>query len=57
MRKDSEEISRGNSDTNLVLITFFPENRAIYEEMYKYIVEPKQATDANMAHAQCMLDT
>jgi hypothetical protein len=34
----------------------FPENRAVYEVMWKNAVEP-DATDENMAHAHCMLDT
>jgi len=34
----------------------FPENRAVYEIMWKNVVEP-DATDENMAHAHCMLGT
>ena len=34
----------------------FPENRAVYEIMWKNVVEP-DATENNMAHAHCMLDT
>jgi len=32
----------------------FPENCAVYEIMWKNLVEP-DATDKNMAHAHCML--
>jgi len=35
-------------------ITFFPENRAFYEIMWKNVVEPD--TDINVAHALCLLD-
>jgi hypothetical protein len=35
---------------------FFPENRAVYEIMWKILVEP-DATDENMAHVHFMLDT
>ena len=34
---------------------FFFGNRAVYEIMWKNIVQPDQATDGNMAHAHCML--
>ena len=34
----------------------FPENCAVYEIMWKNVVQP-DATDKNMAHAHCMLDT
>jgi hypothetical protein len=36
-------------------VTFVPQNRAVYEIMWKNTVEPEKPTD-NMAHAQCMLD-
>ena len=36
---------------------FFFENRAVYEIMWKKYSEAGQATDDNMAHARCMLDT
>ena len=35
----------------------FLKNRAVYEIMWKNVVERGQATDDNMAHAHCMLDT
>ena len=37
--------------------TFFPENRAVYEIMWKKYGTAGQATDDNMAHAHFMLDT
>jgi len=32
-------------------------NRAIYDKMYKNMVESDITTDDSMAHAHCMLDT
>jgi len=40
----------------LCSITFF-ENPALYETMWKKYCKAGQATDDNMAHAHCMLDT
>jgi len=40
----------------LCSVNFSPENRAVYEIMWKYIVERGRPQD-NMAHAHCMLDT
>jgi hypothetical protein len=37
-------------------ITFFPENRAIYEIMWKNAIQFSQATDGGKAHAHSMLD-
>ena len=34
----------------------FPENRAVFEIMWKNVVEP-ESSDENKAHAHCMLDT
>jgi len=36
---------------------FFPENLAVYKTLWKKYCRPGQATDDNMAHALCMLDT
>jgi hypothetical protein len=36
---------------------FFFENHVFYEIMWKNIVEAGQATEDNLAHAHCMLDT
>jgi len=38
-------------------VTFFPENRVVYEKMWKKYYRPGQAKDDNTAHAHCMLDT
>jgi len=40
----------------LCSVTLFFENRAVYKQMWKNIVEPVQATNDNMANARCMLD-
>jgi hypothetical protein len=37
-------------------ITFF-EHHAVYEKTWKDDVDRGEATDENMAHAHCMLDT
>jgi len=47
---------RENQNTFLCSITFPPENRAIYEIMWKKIGRARQSTGDNMAHAHCMLD-
>jgi len=38
-------------------VTFFFENRAVYEIMWKKYCRTGQTTDDNMAHAHCVLDT
>jgi hypothetical protein len=38
-------------------ITFFYENRAVYEVMWKKNCRSGQTRDENMAHAHCMLYT
>jgi hypothetical protein len=38
-------------------VNFFAERRAVYEIMWKNIIERGQATDNGTAHAHCMLDT
>jgi len=43
--------------THFVFRNFFSENLAVYEIMWKNIVERDRVTDDNMAHAHCMLDT
>jgi hypothetical protein len=50
---------RGNQNTHYVFSDlFFPlENHAVYEVIWKNIIDRGQATDDNMAHAHCMLDT
>jgi len=47
---------RENQNTHFVISNFFPENRAVYELIWKNC-RAGQAADDNMAHAQCMLDT
>jgi len=42
---------------SLCSVTFFFENRAVYEIMWENYCRAGQATDDNMAHAHCMLDT
>jgi hypothetical protein len=39
----------------LFSVTFFSENRAVYEKMNKYC-GAGQVTDDNTGHAHCMLD-
>jgi hypothetical protein len=34
----------------------FPENRVVYEKMWKSLTQPRQPTDVNTAHVLCMLD-
>jgi hypothetical protein len=48
-----DRISRENQKAFCSLI-FSPENRAVYEIMWKNVVRPVLATD-DMAHALCML--
>jgi hypothetical protein len=38
-------------------VTFFFENRAVYEIVWENYFRAGQATDDNMAHAHCVLDT
>jgi hypothetical protein len=41
MRNVSDKISRGNQNTHFMFSNFFsPENRAVYEVMWKNVVEP-----------------
>ena len=58
MRNVSDKSCRENQNTHFVFNTFFFffENHAVYEIMWKNIVERGQATDDNMAHAHCMPD-
>jgi hypothetical protein len=43
---------------SFLVIFFSPKNRAVYERVWKNIVQPGcAATDDNMAHGHCMLDT
>ena len=42
---------------NFILSNFSPENLAVYEIMLEKYRRAGQATDDNMAHAHCMLET
>jgi len=57
MRNVSDEKYRHNQNTHFIFNNFFPENRAVYEIMWKKYCTGGQATDDNMAHVHCMLDT
>ena len=45
------------TEAHILCSKAFLENCAIYEIMWKKICWAGQATDENMAHAHCMLDT
>jgi len=53
MRNVSDKICTENQNTHFVFSNFFFENRAVYEIMWKNIVEPARA----QVHAYCMLGT
>jgi hypothetical protein len=54
----SNKICRENQNTLFVLRNFFFfENPAVYEKMWKKYFRAGQATDDNMAHAHCVMDT
>jgi hypothetical protein len=36
---------------------FFYENRAVYEVLWKNVCSAEHASDDNMAHAHCILNT
>jgi len=56
MRNVSEKHCRQNQNTFYVQ-SFFPENRAVYEIMWKNVVGPHRPQIVyNKAHALCMLD-
>jgi hypothetical protein len=55
MRNVSEKNCRENRNNSFMFSNFFPENRAVCE-IEKYC-RARQATDDNMVHAHCMLDT
>jgi len=56
MIKVSDKSCIENQNTCFVFSNFFF-NRAVYEIMWKNILEWEQFTDDNMAHWHCMLDT
>ena len=47
---------RENQNTHFMFSTFFCENPAVCEMMWKNNVDRGRATDDNMAHTVCMLD-
>jgi len=57
MRNVADKSCRENQNTFCVQQLFFFENRAVYEKMWRNLVEMVQATDDNMGHAHCTLDT
>ena len=57
MRNVSDNSCRENQNTHFVFSNFFFEKRTVYEIMWKKYCRAGQATDDNMAHAHCMLDT
>jgi len=59
MKNVSDKNCRENRNAHFMFSNFFsPENRAVFEIMWKNVVEPgrSQITE-NMAHMQCMLVT
>ena len=57
MRSVSDKSCRENKYTHFMFSDLFSENRAIYEITWKNYSRAGQATDDNMAHVRCMLDT
>jgi len=57
MRNVSDKSCRENENTHFVFKTFFCLNSAYYEIGWKKYSRAGQATDDNMAHAHCTLDT
>lgn len=55
MRNVSDKSCRENENTHFPFNNF-SKNRTVYETMWK-ICTARQATDHNMAHAYCILDT
>jgi len=56
MRNVSTKVVETIKTHILYAITFFSENRAFLRYVEKYCTDG-QATDDNMAHARCLLDT
>jgi len=56
MRNVSGKRCRGYQNTHFVFINVFRKSCRLYENVEKYYTAG-QATDDNMAHAHCMLDT
>jgi len=56
IRNISDKSCRENQNTHFVFSNFFFLNRAVYEIMWKNIVERGRPQHDNMAHVHCMLD-
>jgi len=57
MRNVSKKSYRENQNVHFVFSNFFFENRTVYEIIWENTVRARKATDDNMAHAHCILDT
>jgi len=58
MRNVSDEfVEKIRTHILCAVTSFFPENCAVYEIMWKKYCTDGQATDGNMAPAHCMMDT
>jgi hypothetical protein len=57
MRSISDKSYKENQNTHFVFSNFLSENRVVYEIMWEKYCSLGQATDNDMAHAHCMLDT
>jgi hypothetical protein len=56
MRNLSGNNCRKNQNTRFMFNNFFSENPAVFEVMWKIVVESRQATDDNTAYARGMLE-
>ena len=57
MRKVSDKVCTENKKHTFYVQQLLFENRVVYEITWKKHCRDEQATDDNMAHARCMLDT
>jgi len=58
MRNVSDQNCTGNKKKHFVITNcFFSENRGFFCDNLEKYLRTGQATDDNMAHAHCMLDT
>jgi len=55
MRNFTDETCRENQNTHFIFDNFFPENRAVCDNVEKYCTTG-QATDDNMTQVLCVLD-
>jgi hypothetical protein len=57
MRNVSDKSCRETQNTHFIFSNFFPENPAVYEIMWKNVVQPERLQmTVHAAHALCMLD-